>query len=185
MLPILLYPITIPVIIAGVRGTAALLQSPPDEPIATMWIGILGSVRRGVRDARALDVRTADDGMKPMRKAPAPAGRRHGRDVRGRAGPDRPRAIRVDDAARAEDLLLPRALVDGDVFRADRVCGVASAIYLFKGSRRPIASRSPAAELAVLFGLFGLVTGSLWGTQGVGRLVAVGRAPDDGACCSS
>ena len=43
MLPILLYPITIPVIIAGVRGTAALLASPPDEPVATMWIGLLVS----------------------------------------------------------------------------------------------------------------------------------------------
>jgi heme exporter protein B len=42
MLPILLYPITIPVIIAGVRGTSALLQSPPDEPMATLWIGLLG-----------------------------------------------------------------------------------------------------------------------------------------------
>jgi heme exporter protein B len=41
LLPILLYPITIPVIIAGVRGTAALLESPPDEPMALMWIGIL------------------------------------------------------------------------------------------------------------------------------------------------
>ena len=41
MLPILLYPITIPVIIAGVRGTAALLQSPPDEPMAPMWLGML------------------------------------------------------------------------------------------------------------------------------------------------
>jgi len=41
LLPILLYPITIPVIIAGVRGTAALLASPPDEPTATMWLGIL------------------------------------------------------------------------------------------------------------------------------------------------
>ena len=30
LLPILLYPITIPVIIAGVRGTAALLQPTPD-----------------------------------------------------------------------------------------------------------------------------------------------------------
>src|SRR5947209_2433524 len=30
MLPILLYPITIPVIIAGVRGTAAVLASPRD-----------------------------------------------------------------------------------------------------------------------------------------------------------
>src|SRR5262245_15458628 len=41
LLPILLYPITIPVIIAGVRGTAALLQSPPEEPVATLWIGLL------------------------------------------------------------------------------------------------------------------------------------------------
>src|SRR5712692_778669 len=32
LLPILLYPITIPVIIAGVRGTAALVASPADEP---------------------------------------------------------------------------------------------------------------------------------------------------------
>ena len=43
LLPILLYPITIPVIIAGVRGTAALLASPPDEPAAVMWIGILAA----------------------------------------------------------------------------------------------------------------------------------------------
>ena len=41
VLPILLYPVTIPVIIAGVRGTAALLQSPPEEPVATLWIGLL------------------------------------------------------------------------------------------------------------------------------------------------
>src|SRR5437588_2287779 len=41
LLPILLYPVTIPVIIAGVRGTAALLQSPPEDPIATLWIGLL------------------------------------------------------------------------------------------------------------------------------------------------
>jgi heme exporter protein CcmB len=41
LLPILLYPITIPVMIAGVRGTAALLTTPPDEPTATMWLGIL------------------------------------------------------------------------------------------------------------------------------------------------
>jgi heme exporter protein B len=41
MLPILLYPITVPVIIAGVRGTAALLADIPDEAIATMWISLL------------------------------------------------------------------------------------------------------------------------------------------------
>ena len=43
LLPILLYPITIPVIIAGVRGTAALLSATPDEASATMWIGILAA----------------------------------------------------------------------------------------------------------------------------------------------
>ena len=43
LLPILLYPITIPVIIAGVRGTAALLAATPDEAAATMWIGILAA----------------------------------------------------------------------------------------------------------------------------------------------
>jgi heme exporter protein B len=41
LLPILLYPITVPVIICGVRGTAALIASPPDETLATMWLGIL------------------------------------------------------------------------------------------------------------------------------------------------
>ena len=43
LLPILLYPIVIPVIIAGVRGTAALLAATPDEPTAIMWIGILAA----------------------------------------------------------------------------------------------------------------------------------------------
>ena len=43
LLPILLYPIVIPVIIAGVRGTAALLATPPDAAVAVMWLGILGA----------------------------------------------------------------------------------------------------------------------------------------------
>lgn len=43
MLPILLYPLTVPVIIAGVRGTSALLTSPVDEAAATMWMAILTS----------------------------------------------------------------------------------------------------------------------------------------------
>ena len=41
LLPVLLYPITIPVMIAGVRGTAALFQATPDEPMARFWIGLL------------------------------------------------------------------------------------------------------------------------------------------------
>lgn len=43
MLPILLYPITIPVMIAGVQGTSALLASTPDEPLAVMWIAIVST----------------------------------------------------------------------------------------------------------------------------------------------
>jgi heme exporter protein B len=41
LLPILLYPITIPVIIGGVRGTAALLQADVDIPMATAWLSML------------------------------------------------------------------------------------------------------------------------------------------------
>jgi heme exporter protein CcmB len=41
LLPVLLYPITIPVIIGGVRGTAALLAEPPDMAMAQFWIGLL------------------------------------------------------------------------------------------------------------------------------------------------
>jgi heme exporter protein CcmB len=41
LLPVLLYPITIPVIIAGVRGTAALLQPEPDLASARAWVSML------------------------------------------------------------------------------------------------------------------------------------------------
>jgi heme exporter protein B len=41
MLPVLLYPITVPVIIAGVRGTAALLQPEADLPMARAWLAML------------------------------------------------------------------------------------------------------------------------------------------------
>jgi heme exporter protein B len=41
LLPVLLYPITIPVIIAGVRGTAALLQAEVDIPMARVWLSML------------------------------------------------------------------------------------------------------------------------------------------------
>lgn len=43
LLPVLLYPITVPVIIAGVRGTAALLQPDMDEAIVRFWLALLVS----------------------------------------------------------------------------------------------------------------------------------------------
>jgi heme exporter protein CcmB len=41
LLPLLLYPMTVPVLIAGVRGTAALLQADVDEPMARVWLAML------------------------------------------------------------------------------------------------------------------------------------------------
>jgi heme exporter protein CcmB len=41
LLPLLLYPITVPVVIAGVRGTAALLQATADLPMARAWLSML------------------------------------------------------------------------------------------------------------------------------------------------
>lgn len=41
LLPVLLYPITVPVIIGGVRGTAALLQPEADLVMARAWLMML------------------------------------------------------------------------------------------------------------------------------------------------
>ena len=41
LLPVLLYPVTVPVIIAGVRGTAALLQPELDGGIVRFWVALL------------------------------------------------------------------------------------------------------------------------------------------------
>lgn len=41
LLPVLLYPITVPVIIAGVRGTAALLEPDLDAGIVRFWLALL------------------------------------------------------------------------------------------------------------------------------------------------
>ena len=48
------------------------------------------------------------------------------------------------------------------------VCGIASAMFLFR--RNPAADRvaNSAAELAVVFGLIGLVTGPLWARKAWG-----------------
>jgi heme exporter protein C len=54
------------------------------------------------------------------------------------------------------------------MFSAVLMCGIASAVYLFKG--RPAADRLAvsSAEVAVVFGLMGLVTGPLWGRKAWG-----------------
>ena len=43
LLPVLLYPMVVPVLLAGVRGTAALLQPEPNRAVAAMWLSILVS----------------------------------------------------------------------------------------------------------------------------------------------
>jgi heme exporter protein B len=41
LLPVLLYPITVPVMIAGVRGTAALLQPEVEVGVVQFWVALL------------------------------------------------------------------------------------------------------------------------------------------------
>ena len=43
LLPIMLYPMTVPVMIAGVRGTAALFQPVPDLAVAQFWLSLLAA----------------------------------------------------------------------------------------------------------------------------------------------
>src|SRR5438552_12301733 len=54
------------------------------------------------------------------------------------------------------------------MFAAIGVCGVASLIHLFRTSPRADRVAEAAAEIAVLFGLMGLVTGPLWGRKAWG-----------------
>jgi heme exporter protein C len=48
------------------------------------------------------------------------------------------------------------------VFASVGVCGVASLVYLFRGSTKADRLAAASAELIVIFGAFGLVSGSLW-----------------------
>jgi len=41
LLPMLLYPVTLPVVIAGVKGTQAILSADPNLEVARMWLGML------------------------------------------------------------------------------------------------------------------------------------------------
>lgn len=43
LLPIMLYPMTVPVMIAGVRGTVALFQPAPDAAVVQFWLSLLVS----------------------------------------------------------------------------------------------------------------------------------------------
>jgi len=54
------------------------------------------------------------------------------------------------------------------MFTAIGVCGVASLVHLFRNSPRADRIAEAAGEIAVLFGLMGLVTGPLWGRKAWG-----------------
>jgi heme ABC exporter ATP-binding subunit CcmA/heme exporter protein CcmB len=43
LLPVLLYPMVVPVLLGGVRATSALIEPVPDVVMARMWLGILAS----------------------------------------------------------------------------------------------------------------------------------------------
>src|SRR5215217_8137707 len=54
------------------------------------------------------------------------------------------------------------------MFTAIGICGIASLIHLFRTSPRADRISEAAAEIAVMFGLMGLVTGPLWGRKAWG-----------------
>jgi heme exporter protein C len=54
------------------------------------------------------------------------------------------------------------------MYTAIAVCGLASAMYLFRGNKTADAYAVAAAEVTVLFGLMGLVSGPLWGRKAWG-----------------
>jgi heme exporter protein C len=54
------------------------------------------------------------------------------------------------------------------MFSAAGVCGIGGAVYLFTGRKEADRVALAAAELAVVFGLMGLITGPLWGRKAWG-----------------
>jgi len=54
------------------------------------------------------------------------------------------------------------------MFAAAGICGLGSAWYLFKGDRRGDRVAASAAEVVVVFGIIGLITGPLWGRKAWG-----------------
>jgi heme exporter protein C len=54
------------------------------------------------------------------------------------------------------------------MFTAIGICGAASLVHLFRNSPKADRLAEAAAEIAVLFGLMGLVTGPLWGRKSWG-----------------
>ena len=54
------------------------------------------------------------------------------------------------------------------MFTAACTCGIASAIFIFAGRRSADRVAVASAELTVLFGLIGLITGPLWGRKAWG-----------------
>lgn len=54
------------------------------------------------------------------------------------------------------------------MFSAAGVCGIGGAVYLFTGRKAADRFALAAAELAVVFGLMGLITGPLWGRKAWG-----------------
>jgi len=54
------------------------------------------------------------------------------------------------------------------MFTSAFVCGIASAVVLFSGRKAADRVAAAAAELTVLFGTIGLITGPLWGRKAWG-----------------
>ena len=188
LLPVLLYPMVVPVLLAGVRGTAALLQPEPDRRGRHDVAVDPRQLRRRLRHARALGVRRRDRGRLML------------------PGDHRPMLQRSFvfmlltgfALVTAAPLLIAAAPYESTMgliqkifyfhlpswiamFLATAVCGVASVRYLVTRRGRPIGWRVAAAELTIVFGLIGLITGPLWGRKAWGHYWQWDATPHHGA----
>ena len=171
LLPVLLYPITIPVMIAGVRGTAALFQATPDEPMARFWIGAAGVLGRDLPDARALDVRAGHDGVE-FESGPCGRSRRLSSDSRpGCCSPRRGSSTRRRTNRRwgwCRRCFTSTSRRRSCFWWRRSICGIHSFRFLFFKRQSADAWALSAAELGLLFGALTLVTGPLWARKAWG-----------------
>ena len=174
LLPVLLYPITVPVIIAGVRATVAIAQPEFDAEIVRFWLVAAGRVRCGLHHAGAVDVRAGHDRLSEREKIKdaMPKWFHPATVVCGAMFAASPFVIANAPYESTMGLVqkvfyyhMPSAWM---FLVASIVCGVASVRFLARGNSRHDRTALAAAEMAVLFGLLTLVTGPLWARKAWG-----------------
>ena len=149
LLPVMLYPILVPLFIAGTKATAALLRRMPDLDDAWFWIQFLGVYDAALPRRVAVDLRVPGDRMKqrcPSCRVLARAGCRRAAPSRCYMHLLRARRSTSTLLLQPEDLLLPRAARVHAVRRGVRVRRRVGRASSQARRRSGTTSRSPPAS---------------------------------------